>query len=339
MFPLETLPPTIKLFAEAASASAGMDVSAFAMTALAVTAAAIPATVRVHLGGEHYERPNVWLALVGDPSAGKSPVIHACVEPLRKLDNVAAQAHALALAQWEAAKKAAAASRAPAPPQPADPVVYVTDSMTPEAVTETLANQDRGLIQVCDETAGWVGAMERTGKNGIHPDRALWLMSYNGGPYTSRRIVRGNTRVNNLCVSVIGGIQPDVLKKTRQHFTDDGLLQRFTPVIMKIKEIGSSASYSSERANYAGLITNATSLPEHLLIVLDDGAKAVFSELKLLKHTLETDQTLAKGFRGFAASWIRPSHISAPRCLLVTGTVLWRPPPWRLWTDRLLAAR
>ena len=277
-----------------------MDVTAFAMASLAALAAAIPATVRVHLGGEHYSRINQWLALVGDPSVGKSPVIDAAVAPLRKLDDDAAKTHESALAQWEGAKSAAAALKVPVPSKPAEPIAYVTDSMTPEAVTETLAAQDRGLLQVCDEVAGWIGAMERTGKNGLHPDRAFWLRGYNGGPYSTRRIVRGRTRVNNLCVSVIGGIQPDVLKRVSEHLMDDGLLQRFVPIIMKTKEIGSGAPYRSEASAYDDLLTRATKLQENLVIGLSDEAKRVFGELRLHKHNLEVDDTLPKGFRGFS---------------------------------------
>ena len=104
-FPLETLPPFLKAFAQAASASAGMDASAYAIAGLSALAASIPATVRVHLGGEHYVRPNAWVALVGDPSCGKSPVIETCVKPLRKLDDDEARQHTVALGNWESAKK------------------------------------------------------------------------------------------------------------------------------------------------------------------------------------------------------------------------------------------
>jgi hypothetical protein len=178
--------------------------------------------------------------------------------------------------------------------------MYVSDSMTPEALTEVLANQDRGLLLESDELTMWIGAMERSGKQGANPDRAFWLRSYNGGSYNSARIGRGKTRVSNLCVGVMGGIQPDVLQRMRGSVTDDGLLQRFLPVIMMTKNIGSGASYSREAGAYEDLIHRATSVPHDLVVCLDAAAREVFHEFKLMKHQLETSDTVSKGFRGFA---------------------------------------
>jgi hypothetical protein len=45
------------------------------------------------------------------------------------------------------------------------------------------------------------------------------------------------TRVENLAIGVLGGIQPDRLGKLRD-LTDDGLLQRFLPVLMRPAERG-----------------------------------------------------------------------------------------------------
>src|SRR6185295_1242345 len=100
-FPLDVLPPILRHFVVAASASTGMDVSGFAICTLAAVAGAIPASVRIHLGGEHYVRPNAWLALVGDPSTGKSPIIDGCMRPLRKHDDNAAQDYDRAMAMWQ----------------------------------------------------------------------------------------------------------------------------------------------------------------------------------------------------------------------------------------------
>jgi hypothetical protein len=280
----------------------GMDLSAFAMCALGTLGAAVPATVQIELSDGHRVRPNSWIALVGDPSTGKSPVIAACNRPLRKLDDEAAQRHQQALSQWEAAKTAPSPTgqKPQLPPKPAEPTTYVSDSMTPEALTEVLAKQDRGLLMESDELTMWIGAMERTGRQGANPDRGFWLRSYNGGSYSSVRISRGRTRVNNLCVSVMGGIQPDVLQRMRGNITDDGLLQRFIPVIMKTKDIGTGAGFAREADAYGDLVRLATAVPQNSVIRLDDQAKAVFHAFKQMKHQLETSDTVSKGFRGFA---------------------------------------
>ena len=297
-FPLDVLSPVLLRFVVAASASTGMDVSGFAICSLAAVAGAIPASVLIHLGGEHYVHPNAWLALVGDPSTGKSPTIDGCMKPLRQYDHNAALVSDHAVAQWAVLQKQAVAAGHPPPPKPGEPISYITDSMTPEALVETLAKQDRGIVVEADELTMFIGEMERATKNGANPSRPMWLRAYHGGPYNSRRIVRGKTRVRNLCVSVVGGIQPDMLKRLR-NLTDDGLLQRFVPVILNMKQLGSGSHYAQEATAYADLIIRATALPEHLRIRLDDNARVVFAEFERTKHTLETADTLPKGFRGF----------------------------------------
>ena len=62
-------------------------------------------------------------------------------------------------------------------------------------------------------------------------DRAFYLQSFDGGPYTVDRLGRGEVRIRNLSVSFIGGIQPARLAELHG-LTSDGLLQRFIPVLV-----------------------------------------------------------------------------------------------------------
>ena len=132
--------------------------------------------------------------------------------------------------------------------------------------------------------------------------------------------------------------EPDVLKKLRGSITDDGLLQRFIPVIMRTKALGFGSSYASEAAAYARVLTDATTLPENLLISLDADAKGVFANLKRLTHDLEVDDTLAKGFRGFAGKLDKvfaflcgalllgdvKGAVTSPTMAVVDGPTAWR---------------
>jgi Protein of unknown function (DUF3987) len=57
------------------------------------------------------------------------------------------------------------------------------------------------------------------------------LQAYDGGYFTVDRINRGEIFIENLSVSIIGGIQPARLAEMHK-LTTDGLLQRFLPVMM-----------------------------------------------------------------------------------------------------------
>ena len=85
--------------------------------------------------------------------------------------------------------------------------------------------------------------MEKYGgtTKGAGANRAFWLKAYDGGPYVVDRIQRGENFVENLSVSLIGGVQPKRLAELHG-LTSDGLLQRFLPTIM-----GARSSHSTTK--------------------------------------------------------------------------------------------
>ena len=81
-----------------------------------------------------------------------------------------------------------------------------------------------------DELMGLLRGMEREGHQ---QDRAFYLEAWNGtGRFTFDRIGRGTTDIENVCLSVLGSIQPGPLNAYLKDTVgggagDDGLLQRF----------------------------------------------------------------------------------------------------------------
>jgi hypothetical protein len=83
-FPLSILPPVLRDFVDAQHRAMGADPSALAMAALTAVASALNAESTVRMGDGWRERPVLWTALIGKPSAMKSPIIEKLVKPLRK---------------------------------------------------------------------------------------------------------------------------------------------------------------------------------------------------------------------------------------------------------------
>ncbi len=106
---------------------------------------------------------------------------------------------------------------------------YVTQDPTVEKIGELLRHNPRGLLLSRDELAGWLRTLEKSGREG---DREFYLEAWNGtGSYTVDRIGRGTVRVDALCLSIVGGIQPGKLspyieRAIRGDSGADGLLQR-----------------------------------------------------------------------------------------------------------------
>jgi Protein of unknown function (DUF3987) len=68
---------------------------------------------------------------------------------------------------------------------------------------------------------------------GAAKDRGFWLQCFHGGPYAVNRISRGAFLIENLSVSLLGGIQPDPIRTVAADTVDDGLLQRLIPIVLR----------------------------------------------------------------------------------------------------------
>jgi uncharacterized protein DUF3987 len=82
---------------------------------------------------------------------------------------------------------------------------------------------------VRDELVGLIASWDREGREG---ERAFYLEAWNGNTsFDTDRIGRGSIFIDNLCASILGGIQPDkligYLEQTQNALANDGMLQRF----------------------------------------------------------------------------------------------------------------
>ena len=107
---------------------------------------------------------------------------------------------------------------------------YVTNDTTVEKLGELLNENDGTIMVFRDELSGFLKSMERRGHEN---DRAFYLEAWNGTntKYDFDRIGRGTLHIAALCVSILGGIQPNPLKaylfETFADGRDDGFIQRF----------------------------------------------------------------------------------------------------------------
>ncbi|MCG3194892.1 MAG: hypothetical protein DIJKHBIC_04160 [Thermoanaerobaculia bacterium] len=197
-----------------------------------------------------------WGAIVGPPGVMKTPALAAATAPLGFLAGRARREHEAALAAHMAAqaaesaqrdaikdamKKAAKAGNREALETeqkrlaelvcsaPAKERRYTTSDGTIEKIGELLSENPRGIGIVRDELTGFLKGLERDDRL---QDQAFYLEGWNGlGGFDVDRIGRGKVRVEALCLSILGGIQPARLepyvKGTVDQRQADGLLPRF----------------------------------------------------------------------------------------------------------------
>jgi hypothetical protein len=110
---------------------------------------------------------------------------------------------------------------------------FKSNDATVEKLGDLLTHNPAGMFVFRDELIGLLSSWEKDGREG---DRAFYLEGWNGtGSFNIDRITRGSLHVENLCLSVFGGIQPDLLSKYLAGITssldNDGRIQRFQVLV------------------------------------------------------------------------------------------------------------
>jgi hypothetical protein len=235
--PLDVLPEVMQAYVADQSELLGCDHSIVGMASLVAAASCIDDGIRLQpkrLDPTWTESARLWVAFVGDPSTKKTPAISKAVRNVKKIDHRMAEENERAYAEykfqhesWKEAKKATK-EPIPEPPKPQIKRLIVED-ITVEALSEVLKDNARGVLCLQDELTGWFASMDayKGGGKAAGKDRAHWLETYNGGRRSIDRVTRGSLIVPNWSACMIGGIQPDMIRRVSNSMGNDGLMQRF----------------------------------------------------------------------------------------------------------------
>lgn len=213
------------------------------------------------------EVPNLWGAIIGNPSTKKSPALDAGMKPLKRLAHKAQADYEQAQKEFaiykeinkhkakaiddelknltkkqvkqrdddkvtddEIVAKAQALAEANSTDKH-EPVLqrYTVNDSTYQKLGELLANTNNGMLVVRDELTGLLASLEGEMNSEA---REFYLVAYNGtGGHMMERIQRGSIFIENHCLSIVGGIQPNkletYLERTVKGLGNDGFLQRF----------------------------------------------------------------------------------------------------------------
>ncbi len=200
--------------------------------------------------------PNLWGMIIGRPSVKKSPALAAATKNIDELESTAVKAYKKEMAEFNEknilyqlkfkdANKRAAKKIQENKPSEAETIIenilkesplkpnrkrYKVNDATVEKLGELMSKNPNGLLIQRDEVAGLLKHLE---KNEYSADRKFYLEGWNGNnSFTYDRIGRGTIDIEAVNLSIIGSIQPSVLK----YFIDkvvndspdnDGLIQRF----------------------------------------------------------------------------------------------------------------
>lgn len=201
-FPLDTLPPGVVDLCQSSAEAVGCPVDYPASHALAVAAGATGAAYDLQIKRGFYAPSSLWVCVVAPPGSGKSPSVAPVLRPVFE----------------EQARRRREGVKNPA---------YVSD-VTIEKLAQFMTADDRGLLMVWDEMAGWLSSFNQYKAKGAGNDRAHYLSVWDGRAFKVDRKSPDSPEVfvHRPRLSICGGIQPQVLDAHRGG-PEDGLFDRF----------------------------------------------------------------------------------------------------------------
>ena len=241
-FPPDVLPPDVEEPLRRAARASAAPFCFVVMTFLA-TVGMLIARSRIGLASSGWKIPTVlWVLLVGEPSANKSPGLEAGIGPYRQLQKeVRAKARQLMREQRENEMDKGPARlareqmerrlgecgwflpKSQIEMKPADIIqpMLLASVRTVPGLEDVLKQDPGGFISVDDEIGRRLDQRD--------PMRSTLLEGYNGGCYS--RVVGGKqVEFDRFLIGLVGGIQPDVLAKRVKSLAEDGMAARFFPV-------------------------------------------------------------------------------------------------------------
>jgi Protein of unknown function (DUF3987)/Primase C terminal 2 (PriCT-2) len=258
--PRQLLPKVIEDYAFTTGETMGADPAGLAMAALTVCGAAITDDIKLQMkkhSEDWNESARFWTALVGLPSFKKTPAMMAAAKALRKRDHELLRQYQSELKRYQEMETTERKDCEP----PLQKRLCLEDT-TIEAAQEVLVGSPNGVLLYQDELSGFFGSMDKyaSGRGGAAKDRAFWLQSWSGGPYGLNRIGRGVSMIPNLSISLLGGIQPDVIRKISAESHDDGFLARMLIIMARAAVMGTDVKMLPVATTYAQLVERLTEL-------------------------------------------------------------------------------
>jgi hypothetical protein len=238
-FPLDALPSSLRDLAMSMADAASAPVEFVAGPMLAVAAMAMGYTKTIAITHEWHESSAIYMAIVGDPGSGKSPVLQAIMAPVFAIQREAhkaweaAKRHAEAeVERWEMEKRQAVKSGGTIPPKPDVPPLMrlVTTDTTVEALAAVLAENPRGIGLYKDELSSLTMGLNQYKAGGKGSDRQFYLSAWSHQSHLCDRKKAGSipSFVAKPWLTILGGTQPDMLSAmVEDKGREDGFLHRF----------------------------------------------------------------------------------------------------------------
>jgi hypothetical protein len=255
-FPVEVLPPPVLHFVEEAAVALGVDPALIAGPCLAVLAGCIGNRRRIVVKPGWSEACALWIATVMPSGSKKTPAMKLVLEHLSKAETAALAKHARILEEWKALPKDERENK------PGSPIRLLVSDITTEGLLLVHSKAPLGLLLYRDELGGWLRGFDQY-KSGKGSDSQTWTEMHQGNPCIIDRKTSETLSVPRAAVSIVGGIQPEILQKAicGEHLYD-GVASRilFIATPERAKQWNEETTSDEARADWADLLNELLAL-------------------------------------------------------------------------------
>ena len=223
-FPIDCFPPMLRAFVENVSDVYGVPVELPAVSVIAAIASMF--RKRIYSQDRHLNYPQIWVMFVARSGVGKTKPLRTAFEPVEAADSRSWEKYIREKEDYDA--KVAATKKSSKKEERLTPPIrkhrLITD-ITPEALIQKIY-ENGGITVFRDELAGWFKDIGRYNKSG---EVQSYLSMFDNTPIQLARKTDGDTFIADPYLSIVGTIQPEVLKSVlkQEQMEYNGMAQRF----------------------------------------------------------------------------------------------------------------
>jgi hypothetical protein len=269
-FPVEIYPPFIQDVIFDMHDNANYNIDYFGASIFTAIASSIGNAYHLEPHIEWRENTSLWIVNVGKNGQNKSAPQKTAFKAITKKQSEFNREYKNALENYnpESGEK-----------KPVEKKLYTTDP-TFEALVKMHSQNSHGIVVKPDEFKSFISNL--TGYNGSSK-QSQFLSLWDGSPISNDRKEAESNSVEIPCVSIIGGIQNDVLVKLKAKDTKDGFFERILfviPLKMEKRPLPDTEINKEINGRFHSkmnlLLENALNSEEIAILKLSPGANKLF---------------------------------------------------------------
>lgn len=218
-FPIFIFPENIQNIILTLSETAQFETQITCSTLLFVVSTIIGNRIKIDVKKTWIDTPNIWVAVVGKPGTMKTPSMGFMLNPLKKSETEYNNTFQSELAEFFKIPKKERQDHL----KPKRMQRYSNDP-TVEGLITAMIHNTNGMGIYKDELNGFFEEMNRYNSGG---NKEFYMSSFSGGQYIKNRASYDPITIDNIFLSILGSIQPELLTKLSQTNISNGMIDRW----------------------------------------------------------------------------------------------------------------